>query len=392
MTRWGCTAGLSLTAALSVGQWNWEQLPDFPGTARDDAASFTLNQGITYIGTGMEVGWGLTNDWWRSDGWQWQQVASLPASPRQYCAAVDVNDQGYLFGGIDGGGALNELWRYDQTSDTWTQMPSLPSEGRYAAVAMNLDGDLLIAYGLLGSGSPTREAWLFRTQTNTWQQLDNAPAPARHRAASDAISRTIYGGMDADGNVLDDVWSVDYFNGSIQWSALPAMPAPRFGAKAAFGVVVGGGSSWGEIHDNVWRFNGQNWSVLDPFPGGARRGGVVGTRCCLGGFIHFGLGLDGTMTRRQDWWTMQVFNNVDEQDQQLLQLWPNPVSNEFRLKWPHGAPVAPYSLHDATGRTVSSGIASNGGPIDASRLPSGLYALTLQLNDGDAHGKFIKLP
>ncbi|MBS1567950.1 MAG: hypothetical protein JST45_00770, partial [Bacteroidetes bacterium] len=44
----------------------WTQLPDFPGTARDDAASFTIN-GKIYVGTGMEVGWGLTNDWWCFD-------------------------------------------------------------------------------------------------------------------------------------------------------------------------------------------------------------------------------------------------------------------------------------------------------------------------------------
>jgi N-acetylneuraminic acid mutarotase len=38
----------------------WQQLPDFPGTARDDAAAFSIDNKI-YVGTGMEVGWGLTN-------------------------------------------------------------------------------------------------------------------------------------------------------------------------------------------------------------------------------------------------------------------------------------------------------------------------------------------
>jgi len=304
-----------------------------------------------------------------------------------------LNNKGYLFGGIEGAGALNELWRYEPTTDSWTQMPSLPGEGRYASVAMNDGSDnLIIAYGMLASGSPTREAWLFSTQTNAWQQLADAPAPARHRAANDAMSRTIYGGMDADGNVLDDVWSVDYMDGSLQWFAHATMPAPRFGAKAAFGVLVGGASSWGEIHDNVWRFNGQSWSVMDPFPGGARRGGVVGTRCCLGGSIYFGLGLDGSMTRRQDWWEMQVFNSVDDQDKSLFRIWPNPVMDEFRCDWPHGAPTARFALHDASGREIASGLASNGGAIDASQLRPGMYSVILNLGDVHARSKFIKLP
>src|SRR5262245_60920502 len=42
----------------------WQQLPDFPGTARDDGAAFSPN-GQFCLGTGMEVGWALTSDWWR---------------------------------------------------------------------------------------------------------------------------------------------------------------------------------------------------------------------------------------------------------------------------------------------------------------------------------------
>lgn len=340
----------------------------------------------------MEVGWGLTNDWWRADGWQWQQVASLPATPRQYCAAVEVNGKGYLFGGIDGTGALNELWQYDPTTDSWTQMPSLPGDARYAAVAMSESDELIIAYGMLASGSPTREAWVFMTQTSTWQQLEDAPGPARHRAASDAVGRMIYGGMDADGNALDDVWSLEYLNGSLQWFAHAAMPGPRFGAKAAFGILVGGASSWSSIHDNVWRYNGQSWSVLDPFPGGARRGGVVGTRCCLGGFIHFGLGLDDSMTRRQDWWTMEVFNSTEEHAQNLFKIWPNPVVDVLRFEWSHGASSAPYALLDAAGREIASGLVSLGGTIDASLLQPGVYSLVLDLGGACARSSFIKLP
>jgi len=394
------TCALAFASALSclaTAQFQWTQLPDFPGTARDDAASFTIGAGSpgnTYVGTGMEVGWGLTNDWFRFNDWQWEQVASLPATPRQYCAAIAVNDKGYLFGGIDASGALNELWRYDPSMDLWEQLPSLPSEGRYASVAFDFGGDgLYIAYGILASGQPTREVWRFRLQTGLWELIGEAPAPARHRAAVDGYAGgTIYGGMDADGNVLSEAWRPDPNGNGLQWTSLPDMPEPRFGARAAFGILVGGASSWSMIHDNVWRFNGQSWSVLDPFPGGARRGGVVGWRCCLGGSIRFGLGLDDSMTRRQDWWTMEVFNSTEEHAQSLFQIWPNPVVDVLRCEWSHGASSVPYAVVDAAGREIASGHASNGGAIDASLLRPGVYSLVLNLGSSVAQRKFIKLP
>ncbi|MBS1938633.1 MAG: hypothetical protein JSS84_12580, partial [Bacteroidetes bacterium] len=89
-----------LLIGTTASAQTWQQLPDFPGTARDDAASFTIGSKI-YVGTGMEVGWGLTNDWWCFDAATdtWSAIASMPASQRQYCAAFTVNDTGYVFGG-----------------------------------------------------------------------------------------------------------------------------------------------------------------------------------------------------------------------------------------------------------------------------------------------------
>ena len=84
-------APLLLAATAVHGQWQWEQLPDFPGTPRDDAAAFSIGC-HTYVGTGMQVGWSLTNDWWRYDNWNqlWEAAPALPATPRQYCTAQAI--------------------------------------------------------------------------------------------------------------------------------------------------------------------------------------------------------------------------------------------------------------------------------------------------------------
>src|SRR5262245_31139986 len=138
----------------------WTQLPDFPGTARDDAASFTIGSKI-YVGTGMEVGWGLTNDWWCFDTQtdSWTSIAALPSTPRQYAAAFTVADTGYVFGGVDANGALNELWAYRPDQNAWEQRSSMPAEARYACVAVEGWSYGIVATGMLASGSPTSEAW-----------------------------------------------------------------------------------------------------------------------------------------------------------------------------------------------------------------------------------------
>lgn len=74
----------SLVCAIAHAQW--QQMPNFPGTPRDDASAFAIDDKV-YVGTGMDVGFQLTNDWYRFDGssLQWSAIASLPATPRQYC-------------------------------------------------------------------------------------------------------------------------------------------------------------------------------------------------------------------------------------------------------------------------------------------------------------------
>src|SRR5687767_3486653 len=91
-----------LTAISLQNAFAWEPLPNFPGTPRDDAAIFSFGSQI-YVGTGMDVSFNLTNDWYRySVEWNgWSPAASLPATGRQYCSTFVIGNKGYLFGGLD---------------------------------------------------------------------------------------------------------------------------------------------------------------------------------------------------------------------------------------------------------------------------------------------------
>ena len=75
-------------------------LPDFPGIERDDAAAFVIGDDV-YVGTGMDVGFNLTADWYRFNtiDQSWNAVAALPGGGRQYALAIETDGYAYVIGG-----------------------------------------------------------------------------------------------------------------------------------------------------------------------------------------------------------------------------------------------------------------------------------------------------
>ncbi|MBK9149271.1 MAG: hypothetical protein IPM12_15805 [Flavobacteriales bacterium] len=232
------TSALAFASALSglaAAQFQWEQLPDFPGTARDDAAAFTIDCDV-YVGTGMQVGWSLTNDFWRYDSFSqtWSPSTTLPASPRQYCTAQSLFSQGYLFGGLDASGPLSELWSFDSGSQSWIQRASLPGAGRYACGSFVLASNLYICGGIIAGGTALNELWKYDPFTDSWEQRSSLPGVGRHRMAT-AEGGFVAGGADSSYAPLDECWSYNTFGD--EWTPMPAMPEGRFG---------GSGASWTE--------------------------------------------------------------------------------------------------------------------------------------------------
>ena len=382
----------SLTLAAQAQQW--VQLPDFPGTARDDAASLSIN-GIIYVGTGMEVGWGLTNDWYAFDTATetWSVIAPFPATPRQYCSAFDLLGKGYLFGGVDANGALNELWCYDPVLDEWTEKAPLPGEGRYACAASGNWNIGQIATGMLASGVPTNEHWHYNADLDLWVPSQPVPGPARHRAAAFSTNAfVIAGGADANGNALSDVWHYEIIFPTGDWVAGPDLPEPRIGAKGVtpHSMIVGGASDGSTFHDDVWLLSNGSWITLPPFSGGTRRGGASGATSGVGGRAYFGTGLGGDLQRQRDWWYLQPQTGIYEQLEVTLLITPNPASQELRLT--RGPSISsPFRIVDDLGRSVLTGTTADGLAIDISSLAAGQYVLQV-INGGAIRAPFIKLP
>lgn len=390
-----------LLASLPATAQSWQQLPDFPGTARDDAAAFSIGSKV-YVGTGMEVGWGLTNDWWCYDAGtgNWEAMAAMPATPRQYCAAFTVNDTGYVFGGVDANGALGELWAYYPGTDLWVQKNSMPAEARYAAVAMEGWDYGFVATGMLASGAPTKEAWKYHPATDSWEQINSVPGPSRHRAA--AIQGEggvmLLGGADSTGSALDDAWSYPvWFETGAYFPEAP-LPAPRYGMKGAanhVAVLAGGADSDTTFHDDTWTRHTGNWNALPAFPGGPRRGGIgAGIEASNNGdhTFFFGLGLDQGLMRHKDWWRLDFATGIHQEAPQRIGLFPNPAHDALMITWPGSWPEARVRIVDALGRTVLDRQVNSGSPIDVRPLSAGRYVVFVRHGPSQLRAILTKLP
>lgn len=397
-------AAALIAANGAVAQWEWQQLEDFPGTARDDAASFSHYCKV-YVGTGMEVGWSLTNDWWRYDVIQgsWLQMASLPASPRQYCTARAINGIGYLFGGLDANGPLNELWAYNTSTDTWSQRASLPAAGRYATASFVTSEKLYVCSGLLEGGTATSELWRFDPVTDQWTQLTNLPGGERHRATAinpgqwSSTNPVVVGGADADYNALADCWA--YHAPTDTWEQVSDLPEARYGMSSSnlpSYLVLAGAVNATTFRANGYLYNSfaGSWTEVPELLPSPRRGGVMGESDDCSGYqiAYYGLGLDESFTRQKDWNRSGYVFNVPEHAFGRLIIQPNPAQDFIAFTVTANDQLQVRIVNGAGAQVRSSSDWRANEPLDISMLAPGAYVMHATSDVQVRSARFIKLP
>lgn len=381
----------------------WQEIGDFPGTARDDAASFSWGCNV-YVGTGLEVGWTLTNDWWQYDvvAYTWSPIASLPASPRQYATAQVVQGTGLLFGGLDADGPMNELWAYDIATNTWNARAPLPAAARYACASFAVNGIFHVVGGVIEGGTALNELWAYDPDTDQWTEKTALPGVPRHRAAGTGNSTHgfVLGGADEDYIALNEAWSYDPVLET--WTALPPVPEARFGASAStltdseqillFAGVTDNDLFWANGH--VYTPWTEGWTAMDGGLPDGRRGGVIGvTMGCPGWFFNvYGLGLDSSFTRRKDMYMSGYGFSIHEQANVPTRVFPNPATTGIHVFSELQGEQVSTMIFDALGRTVAAPPVVQGSPISIAALPPGMYQLVLREGDRMGTAAFIKIP
>jgi hypothetical protein len=263
--------------------WNgtdWTQLsPSLSPPARYGASmAFDPVSGTAILFGGRNAAGQLLSDTWRfglhciaktSCSLRWTQPAPLTIPPARADAAMAFDDflqRVILTGGTSGSGTLNDTWRFDTSTNTWTletpafQFPAgfySPNRSNTAVASCfsfrTFEGALLFG-GFNGSFvSPLGDTWIheFATvlsvnDTGWFRVLPNTPPAARlgHAMANYPVSNRVvlYGGqawsqLFNNPTTLTDTWNGNCDPSSATWAN--AAPAHNPGAKIFHAMTTG---------------------------------------------------------------------------------------------------------------------------------------------------------
>lgn len=137
----------------------------------------------------------------------WHSGAPLPIPLRGH-TALSVVSFIYLMGGLTTNGAINyNLYRYDQTNNTWSYLNTAPT---------NVFGLPAVAYKnylvFVGLSTPNHVLYVYDTTTNAWLPPIPTTIPLRNTNMAISVVRNsiyLFGGTSPQGVPLKELWKID---------------------------------------------------------------------------------------------------------------------------------------------------------------------------------------
>ena len=194
----------------------------------------------------------------------WSQLSTTGTAPvaRRYTNSDIYNGNLIIFGGY-GSNALNDVWKLNLTTLAWTQLhdgTGTAPAARYIH-SVNITGDNLYVFGGIIPGSAYNDTWKFDLTTNTWTQLSTSGTTPVARRVMDAIIYNnklyIFGGINGSGTYINDLWELNL--STLTWTEIDDGTAPS--ARVEFRVALyndkmylfGGNTNNATLND-TWEF------------------------------------------------------------------------------------------------------------------------------------------
>jgi N-acetylneuraminic acid mutarotase len=375
---------------------SWNQTTSFPGTPRDDASYFKIGA-KHFVGTGREVGFGCTRDFYFFDEatQSWGNSAPLPAGKeRQYASATSYNGKGYLFGGVDCAGIYqNDFWTYDPLTDSWTELSALPSAGRAGMVAFLLNDTWFVVGGKNTNGT-LNEVWTYNFTAQTWVQKNNIPSDGIWRGIAFTFQNNAFIGLgrnNLNNQTGHNAEILSYQSGNDSWAVVPTLD---WGKRSYVGCtqtdsllfLFGGLDSTGQILTSAERIHLSDFTTdfLPDFPSIARKGGMA---FLVQNDLYYTTGVS-TDTRFNETWRLDNVAELDEVSSFEFQVFPNPSSTEITIK--ANEPIVSIEILDELGRLqFAEKINATHFQFSANFLEAGNYFVKITTKSGERIEKFV---
>jgi N-acetylneuraminic acid mutarotase len=174
-----------------------------------------------------------------------------------------------MFGGNEGEGEVfNDLWAFDATTNTWTELiltGALPAARSQAAMAYDPVTRRMILFGGRADESTFGDTWAYDPVANAWTELHPGGTLPSPRFAHELVcdpSRgllVLFGGGDVDSRDYNDTWTYD--PAANAWTT-PVLddraPSQRKAHAMVYDpsgdrlIAFGGYSSWAGSLNDTW--------------------------------------------------------------------------------------------------------------------------------------------
>jgi len=220
----------------------------------------------------------------QAPGAHWSVISSgtNPSQRRENPGAADNNNM-YVFGGQSGqsgGVRMNDLWKFDGT--TWTEMTTngavgSPPARNQAGITWDFSINKLVVFGGNdAAGNILDDVWTWDPVTNAWTNMMPAAGPSARRFTAmtydpNTGSVLMFGGLDAAGTHLNDTWILVGGSSWIQMAPTNLPPERRqhhLVTRNGFGdVLLCGGqnatqSAPTKWKRDTWTWNGSDWTEI----------------------------------------------------------------------------------------------------------------------------------
>jgi N-acetylneuraminic acid mutarotase len=369
---------------LCVAQ-TWEQTISFPGTPRDDGTHFKIGN-KHFVGTGREVGFGCTRDFYAFDEstLNWCNVASLPSGKeRQYASAVSWNGKGYLFGGADcSGNYLNDFWCYDPLSNSWTSLNPLPASGRGGMVEFVIQDTLYIIGGRNANGI-LNEVWCYSFNDQSWSQKNALPSDGIWRGIAFTYQGNGFIGLGKNNLNNQTGFNADFLSYQSTTDTWSVVPNLNLGEKTYVGYaqndsllfLFGGVTPSNQLLTSTERLHLSDFTldILPDFTGVARKGGCA---FLVQNDLYYTTGVS-TDTRFNETWRLANVTELVELSGIELNIYPNPTYSGVTLKC--NEPMTSIQITDIFGKKVFEvEVHDTYFYLETSVLPVSRYIVTIQ--------------
>lgn len=289
----------------------WTRSVDFDGLPRGGAAGFMIGENA-YLTTGYGTNSRRFTDTWmfNSSNTTWESRAEFPGEARNNATSFSLNGIGYVGLGTNGTAMYNDFYAYNPTTDTWTQIADFPGVARYGAVAFVVNNTIYVGTGQDRDAQDYNDIFTYDPGSNTWTQVTSTPEK-RSFAFVFVINNVAYlGGGTNNGAYVSRFYAFD----GTSW--VPKEPlsgrtddytydlrrtSPAVFVIGGYGYITGGTMS--STLSSTWRYDPNNdyWIEHDAFSIGGASARTQAYGFSVNGVGYVATGRNGSLPFDDTW-------------------------------------------------------------------------------------------